>query len=246
MCSSDLSRREFLRCVERLGVGMLAGGFVSSTLSSVGCVSSTRNGSDARTASRTDLVFGQRGLSDGRFQKPRAMAISPKDEIYVIDKTARVQVFDANGVFLRGWKTPEAAHGKPTGATFDSSTGNLLVADTHYFRYLAYSPQGELLEPLTIGGENGPDPGQFGWVTDITRSRDGGFYLSEYGEYDRIYKYTADRQYIDRFGEHGDGPLQFSRPQTLDVDAQGFLWVADACNHRIQVIDWREIGRAHV
>jgi DNA-binding beta-propeller fold protein YncE len=189
-------------------------------------------------ASATDLVIGQRGMADGRFQKPRALAVGLQDELFVIDKTARIQVFDAQGTFLRGWKAPEAANGKPTGASIDPRNGNLLVADTHYFRFLTYTPEGLWLEEETIGGENGSEPGQFGWVTDMVRAPDGGLFLAEYGEFDRIYKYSAADQYLDRFGEHGDGPLQFSRPQTLDVDNNGWLWIADACNHRIQVVDW--------
>jgi DNA-binding beta-propeller fold protein YncE len=200
-----------------------------------GCVSTHATGLPS-----ADLVIGKRGLADGRFQKPRAMAISPADEIFVIDKTARVQVFDLSGNFLRGWKTPQSANGKPTGASIDPSNGNLLVADTHYFQFLTYTPTGELLADRTIGGVNGPEPGQFGWVTDIARAPDGTLYLAEYGEFDRIYKYSADGQYIDRFGEHGDAPMQFSRPQTLAVDDEGLLWIADSCNHRIQVVDWRE------
>ena len=77
-------------------------------------------------------------------------------------------------------------------------------------------------------------------MTDYARAPDGTIYLSEYGEYDRIYKYTADGQYVDRMGQHGDQPLEFSRPQSMAVDEQGFLWVADSCNHRIQIIDWKE------
>jgi len=201
----------------------------------VGCVPGR-----ATELGAADLIIGQRGLADGRFQKPRALAISPNDEIFTIDKTARVQVFDAQGTFLRGWKVPDAANGKPTGASIDPTNGHLLVADTHYFRFLNYTPQGELLADRTIGGENGYEPGQFGWVTDIARAPDGTLYLAEYGEFDRIYKYSADGQYLDRFGEHGEAPLQFSRPQTLDVDHEGLLWIADSCNHRIQVVDWRE------
>ncbi|MFM8398428.1 MAG: hypothetical protein ACKOAH_11425, partial [Pirellula sp.] len=205
-----------------------------------GCVPQSLESSDSRSASRVDLVIGQRGLADGRFQKPRALAISPSDHLFVIDKTARVQAFDAEGKFLCGWKTPQWANGKPTGTTYDPVTDNLVVVDTHYFQFLFYTPQGQLVEQRTIGGVNGTEPGQFGWVTDYARAPDGTIYLSEYGEYDRIYKYTADGQYVDRMGQHGDQPFEFSRPQSMAVDEQGFLWVADSCNHRIQIIDWKE------
>lgn len=217
-----MSRRSVLACA--------ASALVS------GCVSSSGH----IEGDAVDLIIGKRGLAEGRFQKPRALTLGPDDEVYVIDKTARIQVFDRNGEFLRGWAAPEAANGKPTGVSFDPVTKTLMVADTHYFRFLFYTPQGEWLEDRTIGGVNGPEPGQFGWVTDIVRAPNGILYLAEYGEYDRIYKYSSDGQYIDRFGENGDGPLQFSRPQSLAVDDEGLLWIADSCNHRIQIVDWRE------
>jgi len=226
-----LPRREFLH---RVAVGAVGSVCLS------GCVPANIDSTEQLAASSVDLVIGQRGLADGRFQKPRALAISPNDQLFVIDKTARVQAFDTNGKFLCGWKTPQWANGKPTGATFDAQTDTLVVVDTHYFQFLVYTPQGQLVEQRTIGGVNGTEPGQFGWVTDFVRAPDGTIYLSEYGEYDRIYKYTSDGQYVDRFGQHGDQPLEFSRPQSMAVDAQGLLWVADSCNHRIQVIDWRE------
>lgn len=229
-------RRTFLRSVGAVPCAAL---LASHLPIFQGCTTRTL-GPQSDTASSADLVIGQRGLADGRFQKPRVVAISPADEIYTIDKTSRVQVFDTAGNFLRGWKTPQGNNGKPTGATFDAATDQLLVADTHYFQFLFYSTAGSLHSERTIGGVNGQEPGQFGWVTDAVRGPDGTLYLSEYGEFDRLYKYSATGEYIDRFGEHGDGPLQFSRPQTLAVDDQGLLWIADACNHRIQVVDWRE------
>lgn len=186
-----------------------------------------------------DLIIGQRGLSDGRFQKPRAMAIDKQDQLFVVDKTGRVQMFDPLGKFVRGWRTPEIESGKPTGISIDDD-GVVIVADTHYYRFLFYTPEGELIEEKTIGGTNGSEPGQFAFVTDIVRAANGEYYCGEYGEFDRIHKYSSDGNYVDRMGEHGNEPLQFSRPQSFCVDQEGLLWVADSCNHRIQVIDWRE------
>ncbi len=197
-------------------------------------------GSQKGTAiDQPDLIIGQRGLSDGRFQKPRAIAIDSNDMIYVVDKTGRIQKFDESGKFVVCWRTPAIDSGKPTGLSIDRD-GSVMVADTHYYRFLFYTPEGELIEKKTIGGVNGPDPGQFAFVTDIVRTPSGEYYCGEYGEYDRIHKYTSDGQYVDRMGEHGNQPLQFSRPQSLSIDEDGLLWVADSCNHRIQVIDWRE------
>lgn len=181
-----------------------------------------------------DKVWARRGISEGRLQKPRAMAIDQKQRIYIVDMTARIQVFDSDGRFLRGWSTPTHEAGKPTGLSIGIE-GNVLVADTHYSRLLIYSPEGELLR--TIGGTLGQKPGEFGLVTDAVQDTQGNYYIGEYGEYDRIQKFTADGKFLCQWGNHGSAPGEFSRPQNLALDEEGHLWVTDACNHRIQVFD---------
>lgn len=183
-----------------------------------------------------ELVWGRRGMSEGRLQKPRALAIDRDDCLYIVDMTARIQVFTADGKFLRGWSTPQSETGKPCGLSFDRQ-GNLLVADTHYYRVLVYTPQGKLLEDQTLGGQNGQGPGQFNFVTDCIQDAQGNYYVSEYGECDRIQKFSPERKFLLQWGSHGDQPGQFSRPQSLAMDAQGLIWVTDACNHRVQVFD---------
>ncbi len=185
---------------------------------------------------KVELVWGRHGLSDGRFQKPRAMAINDLDEIFVVDMTARIQVFDRDGHFLRGWRTPEWKNGKPTGLSMDRE-GNLLVADTHYYRVLAYTPRGELIESRTLGGVPGNAPGEFGLVTDAVQDSSGNLYVAEYGEFDRIQKFNPDGEFLFEWGGHGSAAGQFLRPQNLAIDVQDRIWVADACNHRIQVFD---------
>ena len=96
-----------------------------------------------------DQVWGRRGISAGRLQKPRAMAIDAQDQVYIVDMTGRIQVFSTEGEYLRGWQTPETKFGKPCGLGF-ARDGSLLVADTHYFRVLVYTPQGELLKTLPL------------------------------------------------------------------------------------------------
>ena len=184
-----------------------------------------------------DVVWGRRGLSDGRFQKPRAIAIDAQNRIYVIDMTARVQVFDVDGNLLRQPKaTPVSKDGRPTGLTIDPD-GNLLVADTHYYRVLIYNPDGELLEDETVGGNLGHGPGEFGLVTDAAKDSLGNLYVAEYGEHDRIQKFSPEGEFLLQWGGHGEAPGQFIRPQNIAIDSQDRIWVADACNHRIQVFD---------
>lgn len=164
------------------------------------------------------------------------MAIDRDDQLYIVDMTARIQVFDTDGNHLRSWKTPYYENGKPSGLSFDRD-GNLLVADTHYFRMLVYSPQGKLLNDKTIGGNSGNAPGEFGLVTDAVQDSQGNYYVAEYGEFDRIQKFSPDGKFLFQWGGHGSELEQFIRPQNLAVDENDHIWVADACNHRIQVFD---------
>jgi DNA-binding beta-propeller fold protein YncE len=164
------------------------------------------------------------------------MAIDGEDQLYIVDMTARIQVFDRDGNFMRVWQTPQWKNGKPTGLSFNRD-GNLLVADTHYFRMLVYTPEGKLLPEQTIGGTPGRGPGQFGLVTDAVQDSKGNYYIAEYGQYDRIQKFSRDGRFLLQWGGHGSEPGQFVRPQNLEVDENDHVWVTDACNHRIQVFD---------
>jgi len=183
-----------------------------------------------------DLVWGQRGITPGRFQKPRAIAIDSQDQLYIVDMTARIQTFDADGNYVGGWKTPESENGRPSGLTI-SNSGTLLVADTHYYRMLVYDSQGNAREAETIGGTMGHAPGEFGFVTDVVQDSAGNFYIAEYGDHDRIQKFSPQHEFLLQWGSHGAEPGQFRRPQNMVVDENDQIWVADACNHRIQVFD---------
>lgn len=182
-----------------------------------------------------DLVWGRRGIAPGRLWKPRAMTIDRQDRLYIVDFTARIQVYDTDGAYLRGWSTPIHKAGRPTGLSVEGD--QLLVADTHYFRVLRYTLDGSLLEDQTLGGVAGNGPGEFGFVTDAVCDATGAVYVSEYGDYDRVQKFSPRGEFLLQWGSHGDAPGQFVRPQSLLVDPTGTVWVADACNHRIQAFD---------
>jgi sugar lactone lactonase YvrE len=216
--------------IDRRRFGQLAAS-AAFALATGGC------STDSSGVSPPEKLWGRLGAGDGQFSKPRAMAIDANDQLYIVDMTARIQVFDVDGNFIRGWRTPESKNGRPTGLTISSVDGNVLVADTHYYRILTYTPEGEMLTHATLGGTLGQGPGEFGFVTDAVRDAEGNYYVSEYGEFDRVQKFSPDGKFIRQWGGHGDEPSHFMRPQHLQIDADGLLWVADSCNHRIQVFD---------
>ena len=226
---------------------LILGGLTIILTSAVGCVDSTIAPSDSVS------VWGRRGLDDGRFLKPRAVAIDQQENLYIVDMTGRIQVFDDQQQFLRGWRTPAIKMGKPCGMTV-SNDNVLMVADTHYHRVLFYQPDGTPILERTIGGTQGMGPGEFGYVTDVIQDSKNNYYVSEYGEFDRIQKFSPEGEFLFQWGGRGSENGQFLRPQGLDIDEQDRIWVADASNHRIQVFDatgkkvvhvmtWGEHGR---
>lgn len=202
-----------------------------------------------------DLVWGRRGMSEGRFLKPRAITIDNEDRLYIVDTTGRIQVFDTDGKFIRFWSTPQTANGRPTGLAIQASrnqgfgsgtnsdnsdTGidsrRLLVADTHYYRMLSYALDGTLHPEEQIGGTAGHLPGDFAFVTDAVCDANGCFYIGEYNASDRIQKFDPEGNFLTQWGGNGTEPGKFVRPQSLVV-RENVLWVADSCNHRIQRFD---------
>lgn len=215
---------------------LLLGGFVAFCSVLPFWVLVWSSGTPLSSGGRWEATWGTHGVQPGQFHKPRAIAIDGQDRLYIVDKTARIQVFSRDGEVLWHWRTPKWQFGKPTGLSVHPD-GTLMVADTHYFRILFYQPDGTLLPERTIGGEFGQQPGQLGLVTDVVADTTGCLYVSEYGEQDRIQKFSSEGEFLFGWGSHGADPGQFARPQALAVDQHNHLWVVDACNDRIQVFD---------
>ena len=182
-----------------------------------------------------ELVWGIHGRKPGWLHKPRVAAFDAEDRLYLADLTDRIQVFDRDGTFLRQWSTPDFNVDGPSGLTVDR-LGRLLVADTHFYRVLIYDAEGTLL--FQIGdGVQGTTPGRFGYPTDVVTDRAGNFYVSEYGENDRIQVFSPEGRWLRQWGGHGYAPGEFLRPRAMAIDAEDRIYVADSTNNRIQVFD---------
>ncbi len=178
--------------------------------------------------------LGNHGTKEGQFLKPRAVAVSPENELAVVDMTGRIQIFDALGKYINSFRTPEIALGKPTGLGFDSH-GHLWVADTHYHRVLCYNKKGTLIGKF---GKYGKEIEEFVYATDVAMDRAGFLYITQYGdtlgEYDRIQKFTPQGKFLLAWGRRGTGQGEFERPMSIVVEDDQTILVADACNHRVQ------------
>ena len=133
------------------------------------------------------LALGQRGVhSDtgnvtnwlaeraaGPFNHPTEMIAHPNGDIYVTDgyRNARVHRFTKDGKLVKSWGAPGHGPGQfhlPHSIAFDPD-GKLYVADRANKRIQIFTPDGEFLGQWT--GMGGPN--------DITRGKDGNYYIAE-------------------------------------------------------------------
>jgi DNA-binding beta-propeller fold protein YncE len=179
-----------------------------------------------------EIVWGHRGTQPGDFVRPRAIAIDAKDRLYIVDFTARIQVYDRNGAYLgHTWTTPDYRNGRPSGLSMDND-GNLLVSDSHYSCVRIYSPEG--VELRSFGPESGVPDG-ISYISDTVQDEAGNYYLAEFGDHHRITKLDPAAHFAKCWGTAGTGTGEFGRIRALCIGPDHNLWVVDATNHRIQV-----------
>ncbi len=186
-------------------------------------------------SAKPQIVWGRHGLQPGDIVRPRAIAIDAQDHLYIVDFTARIQVYDTDGKYLGPtWTTPDFRNGRPSGLSIDRD-GHLIVSDSHYHCFRIYDADGTELRKF--GGVVGREPGQFGYISDVVQDADGFYYVAEFGDNERITKLDVDGKVAKCWGEKGTEPGQFNHVRALALGPDGLLYLVDACNHRVQVFD---------
>jgi len=180
--------------------------------------------------------WGRHGLRDGQFAFPRAIGVREMGgsrEIFVIDKSGRVQVFSPEGLFLRKWNMPAYEKGTPTAVYF--SGARVIIPDTHYSQVIEYTAEGAIVERW---GTFGSGSDQFIYPTGVCIGAQGEYFFSEYGEdAHRVHVFGNDRRFLRQWGGFGEAPGQFSRPMSIAMSTDGTVCVADTANHRVQCFD---------
>jgi hypothetical protein len=154
--------------------------------------------------------WGEPGAKPGQLNTPHSIAVDAQNNVYVADRgNRRIQVFDADGKFLRqiiidvpAPADARAAIGaKPTANTGTMAPGApwtlcitpgpnqvLYTSDAYPGRIYKLSLDGKVLGML---GKSGKQPGQFGWIHSIACPSENELYVAELLNW-RVQKLTLE------------------------------------------------------
>ncbi len=166
----------------------------------------------------------------GAFFGPRDIAVGPDGNLYVTDTgNKRVQVFDADGTFLREFGGAGSGAGKmdePVGLAVDAG-GYVYVADTWNHRIQLFDPDGNFVRQWDVPSwdERNPEEKPF-----LTLDEEGRVYVSD-PSHRRVLVFDGEGRFL--WSLDGDAALlALTFPEGLAV-ADGLLYVGDAHTGRV-------------
>ena len=202
---------------------------------------------------RYEVAEGWGELPDGwSFRECAAVGCDSSDNVYVFNRGEHpVIVFDADGNFLRSWG--EGLYPRAHGITM-SPDDTIFLTDDGDHTVRKCQLDGTVLFTLGVPGKPAPfmsgDP--FNRCTHVAIDpQTSEFYVSDgYGNA-RVHKYSPDGQLLFSWGESGTGEGQFNIAHNVSTDKDGWVYVADRENQRIQVFDkngkfetqWKNMAR---
>jgi hypothetical protein len=182
-----------------------------------------------------------------------AVGVDKHDSVYAFNRGQHPMcVFDREGNLLRTWG--EGVYPRAHGV-FMAPDDTIWLTDDADHTVRQCTLDGKIL--LTIGIPGKPSPYMSGEpfhrCTHTAMSPDGKhLYISDgYGNA-RIHKFTVDGKWVSAWGEPGTDPGKFNIPHNICCDPDGWVYVADRENHRVQVFDgngkyetqWNNMHRA--
>jgi DNA-binding beta-propeller fold protein YncE len=163
------------------------------------------------------------------------IAVDRQDRVYVFTRAVPpVQLYDADGNFLRAWGEAEikTAHHIKVGPD-----GTIWLSDIGHHVVMQFTPEGRLLRTLGTKGEAGEDSTHLNKPTDMAITPSGDVFVTDgYGN-NRVVHFDGDGRFVKTWGRLGTKPGEFSVPHAIALDSKGRLYVADRNNARVQVFD---------
>jgi DNA-binding beta-propeller fold protein YncE len=177
-------------------------------------------------------------LPDGmRLGEVAGIAVDARDRVYVFNRGPDPMiVFDRDGNFLSTWGRDlfVKAHGVHIG-----HDGSIYCTDEGSHTICKCSLDGQLQLRIGVPGQAAPAMSgrPFNRCTHTALAPNGDIYVSDgYGNA-AVHRFGPDGKWLKTWGGPGSDEGQFNLPHNIHCDAEGFVYVADRENHRIQIFD---------
>ena len=171
------------------------------------------------------------------FKDVAAVATDAQDRVYVFNRGEHPMiVFDRDGNMLSSWGEGvfHRAHGLHVGPD-----ETLYCTDDGDHTVRKCSLDGKVLLEIGIPGKPSPfmsgEP--FNRCTHTALSPDRDIYVSDGYANARVHKFAPNGKLLFSWGECGAGPGEFNIPHNIVSDPDGWVYVADRENHRVQIFD---------
>ena len=176
----------------------------------------------------TKLVLGEDADATAALDKPFGVAVRD-GKVYVADtRDPGIVVFDfRNRRYETFGKTGPGRLKMPINIRF-AEDGNIYVTDSLREQIIVFDPDGRYVTAYGVPGDFRP--------VDLILTGDEMYVLDIREHNIKVYD-KATRELKRTLGRRGSKPGEFNYPGSLDIDAEGYIYVNDAMNFRIQKID---------
>ena len=177
---------------------------------------------------------GSQGSEQLQFYTPWAIAYNDtNNKVYVCDTyNHRITILNLDLTFHGSFGSKGSETGQfndPHGISVDSR-GHVLVADYNNNRIQVFDASGHYLSSIT---HTTPEQ-KLQTPTSVSVEPDDCVYVVEQS-YSRVSIFDQTGKYIKSFGKNGDKDGEFDEPYAIAVSDEGYVYVSDTDNDRIQV-----------
>ena len=181
---------------------------------------------------------GQKGSEEGEFRRPHGVTVY-NNQVYVCDTgNNRIEMFHLDLKFIRSFcSSDKETLNAPYDIKFDTA-GYMYIVE-HKMRVQVLDSSGNFIR--VFGEGQGSSPSGLCIIDDYVyvTNRDIEFFYSQCGTMcvqQGIYVYTTSGQFVTFLGNTGRREGEFLRPCCITTCANGFIYVCDGGNRRIQII----------
>ena len=174
--------------------------------------------------------IGPDGRKEGELNRIRGLTVH-KEQVYVCDRdNHRIHVFELDLNFIRSIGSCGKGRGEfnyPFDVKFDTA-GNMYVADFDNSRVQVMDSRGRFIREFGQEGE-----GKLSGPTGL-HIADKYVYVSDWSHH-CIVVYETSGQFVTSFGRKGRREGEFKDPRCITTCADGFIYVCDNQNKRVQI-----------